>query len=76
MQDIQVWAQMFFDDGSVSQGVRINADIYDSKERMEDICTQILKSLNRDEGLIVIWGAGDIRVTYRHPTFSLEESSS
>lgn len=59
--EIKVWAQMFFDDGSVSQGVRISADIYDDDRIIEETYKMLLKSVNRTEGFLLIWGAGDIR---------------
>lgn len=71
---IMVWAQMFFDDGSVSQGVRIPADIYDDDRIIQEVQDKLLKSLNRQpEGLLVIWGAGSIYT--RLISSSAEESS-
>ena len=61
MHEIKVWAQMFFDDGSVTQGVRVTSDVYDDDTMIEEVYRKLLKSVNRTEGFLLIWGAGDIR---------------
>lgn len=59
--DIKVWAQMFFDDGSVTQGIRISAEsIYNQKE----VALKLLSSVNRKEGMLLIWGAGLLSSRY------------
>jgi hypothetical protein len=58
--DIKVWAQMFFDDGSVSEGIRINAESVDDDITLQNVANHILQSLGRDEGLLLIWGDGNI----------------
>jgi len=76
---IRVWAQMFFNDGSVSQGVRVGVQAFDSiNASMRMIALKILKSLNRDEGLLLLWGAGEMFSRYYcFPTsFSSELSES
>ena len=55
---IMIWAQMFFDDGSVSQGFRVPEVTYDDDRLIEDTAQKILLSLNRDEGFLLLWGAG------------------
>jgi len=60
MQDIKVWAQMFFDDGSVSQGIRIAPETLDDDRLIEETAISLAGDLNRTEGLILIWGAGSI----------------
>ena len=66
--DIFIWAQMFFDDGSVTQGIRVRADIYDDTEtEFKLIAKGLLASVNRTEGLLVVWGGGDIST--RHYVF-------
>lgn len=60
MNDIKVWAQMFFDDGSVSQGIRIPVETLDDDRLIEETGQTLLDGLNREEGLLLIWGAGSI----------------
>jgi len=60
MQEIQVWAQMFFDDGSVSEGKRIDAEKAEDINYIEEIAKKFLKGLNRNEGFLLVWGAGSI----------------
>lgn len=69
--EIKVWAQMFFDDGSVSRGIRVPANavfpdnanylqMVDSTQIKISIARQLLKETNRGAGLIVFWGNGSI----------------
>jgi hypothetical protein len=60
IDNIKVWAQMFFDDGSVSVSIRLCADIYDDNEHITKIAHNLLQTVNRTEGLLLIWGAGQI----------------
>lgn len=62
--EIKVWAQMFFDDGSVSQGIRVTADIYNNSVLLEEIKQKLLNSVNRTEGFLLLWGAGEIYYVY------------
>jgi hypothetical protein len=62
MNDIKVWAQMFFDDGSVSEGVRISADVFDSEPAIDEVAQKLLNSTNREIGIMLIWGAGEIDI--------------
>jgi len=55
--EIKVWAQMFFIDGSVSQGVRIPSIVYDDDREIDKVAEQLLDSANRTEGYLLIWGA-------------------
>ncbi len=71
--DIKVWAQMFFDDGSVTQGIRISADVYDDDRMVEEVSEKLLDSVNRTEGLLLIWGAGLIEA---HDVTSSSEQES
>jgi len=73
--EIKVWAQMFFDDGSVSQGIRIPADIFDNPNDVVDLARSFVMDLNRTEGFLLIWGAGEVQGKYFVFT-SLEESDS
>lgn len=68
--EIKVWAQMFFDDGSVSEGVRISAEVYDDHRILNDVIEKLLKSTNRKEGFLVLWGAGEIQ----YGSFSISSS--
>lgn len=77
MLEIKVWAQMFFDDGSLSPGTRIPATIFDeSLIEFENVARKILKSLNRTEGLLLVWGAGDMFYRYYSISFPSEESKT
>ena len=60
MNEIKIWAQMFFDDGSVSQGIRVPAAVLDNKLDIVKVAKQLLKSVNRREGHLLLWGAGNI----------------
>ncbi len=76
METIKVWAQMFFDDGSVSQGKRIPAEWLDPQYafKLKEIAESFLRDLNREEGWMLIWGAGNIDFEY-YSTSSLAETS-
>lgn len=74
--EIKVWAQMFFDDGSVSQGIRVSVDIYDNDIILERIKDNLLKSVNRKNGFLVVWGAGNIMYKSYFTSSSEEESDS
>lgn len=60
--EISIWAQMFFDDGSVSQGIRFPAQWLEPefKFKIDEIASLLLKSVNRDQGWMLIWGAGNM----------------
>lgn len=60
---IEVWAQVFFLDGSVSEGKRIPAETLDDREAMIQAGLNLLKSSNREEGHLLIWGAGEMFFT-------------
>lgn len=64
MEEIKVWAQMFFKDGSVSQGQRIPAQWLDEgfEEQIEIVANDILDDLNRETGYLLIWGAGNLEM--------------
>ena len=80
--EIKIWAQMFFEDGSVSQGVRIPAQWLDDDyaEMLEITIANLLSSTNREQGWILLWGAGNM--IFKHYPISflklrpLEESDS
>jgi len=56
--DVKVWVQMFFDDGSVTQGKYISRYIYDNEEEIKENAASFLKDTGRVEGVLFIWGAG------------------
>jgi hypothetical protein len=59
--EIKVWAQMFFDDGSVSRSERIPASILDDElGSIRQLAVNLLQETHRTEGFLVIWGAGTI----------------
>ncbi len=62
MEDIKIWAQMFFEDGSVTQGLRIPAEWLDEHQSkaIDEVVDRLLHSVNRDEGWLLLWGAGNI----------------
>lgn len=59
-EEVKVWAQMFFDDGSVTQGKYISRSIYDEKEYIESLAREFLEDTCRKEGVLFIWGAGRV----------------
>ena len=77
---IAIWAQMFFCDGSVSQGLRVLHTILDSEQMQDDTAKYILKDLGRTEGLLLLWGAGMMKgIAYPKRLISfclLEESET
>lgn len=77
MEEIKIWGQMFFEDGSVTQGKRVPAFILDpeNKHMINNLAEDLLKSVNREEGWLLLWGAGNI-VMLHFPTFSSEESET
>ena len=62
--DIKVWIQMFFEDGSVSQGKRLPAMILDDPDKMKEVARGILRELGRSEGYMLTWGAGNMLFEY------------
>lgn len=65
MEDIKIWAQMFFEDGSVSQGRRIPAQWLedDYKEMIQHTANVLLESVHRIDGWLLLWGAGNMVFT-------------
>ena len=59
-EEVKVWAQMFFDDGSVTQGKYIPRSVYDNKEQIIEIAKDFLRDTSRKEGVLFIWGAGRV----------------
>lgn len=65
MEEIKIWAQMFFDDGSVTQGVRIPAEWLDEQfhGQIQVVADNLLSSVNREDGWLLMWGAGNMVFT-------------
>lgn len=62
MQEVKIWAQMFFDDGSVTEGVRIPAEFLEEQYawKIQEVADMLLKFVNREEGSLLLWGAGNM----------------
>ena len=71
---IKVWAQMFFDDGTVTRGIRMPAEWLDEgyEQQVARVAETLLQDLNRDEGWLLIWGAGNM--VFKH--YPISSSSS
>lgn len=69
---IKIWAQMFFDDGSVTQGIRIPAEWLDEgcKFKIDEVADLLMKSATRDEGWLLLWGAGNMVFNHFPTSFS------
>lgn len=78
MDEIKIWAQMFFEDGSVTQGIRINAEWLDDHNAymIDNVVERLLKSVNREEGWLLLWGAGNIQFKHYPTSFSKESKTS
>lgn len=74
-QNIKIWAQMFFEDGSVTQGMRIDAQMLDSEDMITEIARTLLWSVNREEGWLLVWGAGNMVFNHYPTSFSPSASS-
>lgn len=59
-EEVKVWAQMFFDDASVTQGKYISRTVFDDDSYIIDLVREFLNDTCRKEGVIFIWGAGRI----------------
>ncbi len=59
-EEVKVWAQMFFDDGSVTQGKYVPVYIYQSEEHIKGLANEFLVDTHRQTGVIFIWGAGQV----------------
>lgn len=76
MDEIKIWAQMFFEDGSVTQGLRIPAEWLDEEYSyaINEVVDRLLKSVNREEGWLLLWGAGNMVFNHYPTSFSSELS--
>lgn len=59
-EEVKVWAQMFFDDGSVTQGKYISRTVFDDESYIISLAKEFLDDTCRKEGVIFIWGAGRV----------------
>lgn len=59
---IKMWAQMFFEDGSVTRGIRFPAEWLDEgcEHKIAKLAESLLQDLNREEGWLLLWGAGNM----------------
>lgn len=75
---ICIWAQMFFEDGSVTRGIRIHAEWLDEQYgyAIDDVAKTLLDSVNREEGWLLIWGAGNMVFNHYPTSFSKGSDSS
>lgn len=78
MEDIKIWAQMFFEDGSVTQGIRILEEWLDDEYawKIDEVSDLLMKSVNRDEGWLLLWGAGNMVFNHYPTSFSKKKKSS
>jgi hypothetical protein len=70
--EIKIWAQMFFEDGSITQGIRILAEWLDDEYawKIDEVADLLMKSVNRDEGWLLLWGAGNMVFNHYPTSFS------
>lgn len=60
IDELKVWAQMFFDDGSVTQGHYVSAIMFQEQGYIDLIAKDLLDDTKRKEGVLLIWGAGQV----------------
>jgi hypothetical protein len=74
---IKIWAQMFFEDGSVTKGMRIDAEWLEEAYawKIGEVAALLLQTVNRDEGWLLLWGAGNIVFNHYPTSFSKKEPS-
>lgn len=77
MEEIKIWAMMFFEDGSVSQGIRIPAEWLEEEYawKIDEVADRLLSSLNRVEGWLLLWGAGNMVFNHFPTSFSGKKPS-
>ena len=77
MHEIKVWAQMFFEDGSVTQGIRVDAEWLEEAFawKIDEVADLLMKSANRDEGWLLLWGAGNMVFNHYPTSFSKKKVS-
>ena len=72
MNDIQIWAQMFFDDGTVTRGIRIPAEWLDEQYAyaLDEVAQRLLDDTHRQDGYLLLWGAGNMVFNHYPTSFS------
>lgn len=77
MEVVKIWAQMFFEDGSISQGLRIPAEYLDEQyaQFIDNVADRLLVSVNRSEGWLLLWGAGNMVFNHYPTSFSKKKVS-
>lgn len=75
---IKIWAQMFFEDGTVSQGTRIPSEWLDEghEKQLEKTIKKLLNDIGREEGWYLLWGAGNMVFNHYPTSFSSVLSGS
>lgn len=58
--EILVWGQMFFEDGSVTQGCHFPVSLYDDDKHIEVVARKFLDDTHRKTGVLLLWGAGRV----------------
>lgn len=59
-EEVKVWTQMFFDDGTVTQGKYISRYVFDDQHAINREILTFLEETGRKKGVIFIWGAGRV----------------
>lgn len=69
---------MFFEDGSITQGVRIPALWLDEgyEENIARTAESLLEDVNREEGWLLLWGAGNMVFNHYPTSFSSSSGPS
>ncbi len=77
VEEIKIWAQMFFEDGSVTQGKRIPAEWLEEafEWKIKEVANELMKSVNREDGWLLLWGAGNIAFNHYPTSFSDKKAS-
>lgn len=75
MNDITVWAQMFFHDASVSCSLKVPAEYFYDPVAIEDLINLFLRENNRTEGVLMMWGGGRVVCYSQNSIFSSLESN-
>ena len=75
--EIQMWAQMFFEDGTVTRGMRFPAEWLEEQYEFAiiELAKKLLDSANRDEGWLLMWGAGNMVFNHYPSAFSQKMAS-
>lgn len=58
--EMLVWGQMFFEDGSITEGKHFPISIYDSRRERQHIARTFLENTHRKNGVLLLWGCGRV----------------